>query len=317
MLTDRLNKSWTAQCGFREIDVLMRFEEEGLVLGAGTVLAKFGAKGAGSSIETNEPRLRALLTAAHLLRPSKDSLAHLSKALIRQSEGQEALAATHLVLSRLDRLARPETDAHRLFLADGLLEAGFSANAIIDAVMAGDADFSRLQKYDPDQPRIPAGSGRTSGQWTSGDEGSPGQTSPAATPDRSAQGTGSVNGGVEAQSPVYQSKAEVNPSTVTEVVQGPVGSAHACQEAEHDCIDAAVFASRNDAANDNSRFLDLKNCRDAGWACDTLSWIVEDIPFVDHAGVIFPHRGVVLIDKGQLDRYLPPLRGRAPPIRRS
>jgi hypothetical protein len=39
-----------------------------------------------------------------------------------------------------------------------------------------------LLKYDPEQPRVPAGSGRESGQWTSDGKTSEAQPPPMATP---------------------------------------------------------------------------------------------------------------------------------------
>ena len=74
----------------------------------------------------------------------------------------------HLALSRLEKLREPEADAHRLFLADGLMNSGVPADEIVITVEMGPAAFERLRKYSPDQPRVPAGSGRPSGQWTSG-----------------------------------------------------------------------------------------------------------------------------------------------------
>jgi hypothetical protein len=39
-----------------------------------------------------------------------------------------------------------------------------------------------IEKYNPDQPRVPAGSGRESGQWTTGGNSSEAQPPPTATP---------------------------------------------------------------------------------------------------------------------------------------
>jgi hypothetical protein len=38
-----------------------------------------------------------------------------------------------------------------------------------------------LLKFDPDQPRVPAGSGRESGEWTAGDGGGTAISAPPAT----------------------------------------------------------------------------------------------------------------------------------------
>ena len=297
MFAERLDKAWTERRRSSAIDIVMRFGNEGLVLGAGTVLAKSGGAGRDISIDPGEPRLRALLAAAHLRAPTVGQLAHLRKAAERWSQGQDALAAMHLVLSRMERLERPEADAHRLFLADGLLRAGFEAKTIIDAIEAGDPAFDRLQKYDPDQPRVPAGSGRASGQWTSMDEDS----SAADVP------------GADSTKPlVYPPQPEVNPSTITEVAQ-PIGSLYACRNARIDCINAADYAARNDGPDDEARFLDASNCSKAFDACEMMSWIIEDLPLPLGGGVRFPHGGVVLIEKGRLDRYYPPLPGGRPP----
>jgi len=222
----------------------------------------------------------------------------------------------HLALSGLHRLERPDADAHRLFLAEGLLEAGVEPAAIIAAIDRGGNALIRLQKYDPDQPRVPAGSGRTSGEWTS--------TNGSSSVDISSGSENAAPMLVSATPIILSSDApqplalrpEVNPSTVTEVVMPPTGSLDACEEAESDCVKAAIQASRGDAANDNSRFLDLARCAEAGWACEMMSWGIEDFPLPLAGGVRFPHGGLVLINKGKLDRYLPPLFDRPPPIRR-
>jgi hypothetical protein len=139
MLADQLAKAWRERRGSVAIDAAMRFSDEGLVLGAGTVLAPTGDSGRDVSIEPAEPRLRALLAAAHRRPPAAGALAHLRKAAQRWNEGADVLAAMHLALSGLGRLERPRADAHRLFLADGLLKSGLEAGAIIAAIEAGGA----------------------------------------------------------------------------------------------------------------------------------------------------------------------------------
>jgi hypothetical protein len=245
------------------------------------VLAKSSGSGGAIVVDPSEPRLCALLAAAHLRRPTAGALAHLHKAAERWSEGHEALATMHLALSQVAQLDQPEADAQRLFLADGLLNAGFEANAIIDAIEAGGGALERIQKFDPDQPRVPAGSGRTSGEWTSTGDGS-------------------------SELPQLAPQPEVNSSTITETAYYD-----ACGHATTDCIDAAGEANRADILNDNEEGwkADIKKCRDADLVCNTMSIAIEDLPLPLSGGVIFPHRGVVLIRKGQQDRYLPPLPG--------
>jgi hypothetical protein len=299
MLADRLDKAWNAWLRSNAIDPVMRFADQGLILGAGAVLASSVVGDRHLWFDLAEPRVQALLTAAHLSQPTADALVHLRKAVNRWNDGDAAMAAMHLALSRLDRLARPESDAYRIFLADGLLKEGVEAETIIAAIESGDTVLGRIRKYDPNQPRVPAGSGRASGEWTSGGSDA-----------SSAQQ-------VPAPSHTLTSRPLVNPDTITPVV----GSISACDEAEEDCLRAADYAARNDAANDNSRFIDTVKCKMAGFACDTMSWTTEDVPFVADAGqggaILFPHNGIVLILKGRLDRYYPPLPGgRRPSFKR-
>jgi hypothetical protein len=305
MLADRLDKAWRAWRGSTAVDPVMRFTEQGLVFGAGTVLARAGRSGREISIDPSEPRLHALLSAAHLSRPTAAALAHLRIAADRRSEGEDAFAAMHLALSRIDRLDRPEADAHRMFLADGLLKDGVGADAVIASVEAGEPAFNRLGKYDPDQPRVPAGSGSTSGEWTSSDGNAfAGFSSGAAA--TLAQPAGSP-------------QPEVNPGTITEA-----GYYNACRVATIECINAAAevdVRSDNDNRIDgdpNGFKADVTKCRDADFVCNILSVAIEDIPFLDYGGVIFPHQGVVLMKKGYQDKYIPPLPGgKRPAFRRN
>ena len=56
MLADRLSKAWDARRRSTAIDPVMRFSDEGLVLGAGTVLAKSDESGEGAiALDPSEP----------------------------------------------------------------------------------------------------------------------------------------------------------------------------------------------------------------------------------------------------------------------
>jgi hypothetical protein len=294
MLAERLDKAWGARRESTAIDPVMRFSDEGLVLGAGTVLAPSGGSSCDIRVDPLAPRLAALLSAAHLHRPTVGALAHLRKAAERWSEGQDALAAMHLALSRVDRLEQPEADAHRLFLADGLLKDGIKADAIIGAIEAGGPAFERL--YNPNQPRVPAGSGRPSGQWTSG-------------------GTSSATSS--------RPQSKVNPGTLTPAVI--ISHRDACLIARIECVENTLNdLPKSGAANDNGEDKDWAQwkaneyvrCHLAYAVCEDLSAIVHYTPFIQRAAVIFPDRGVVLSEKGfSEDRYIPP-GYRVPPMRR-
>jgi hypothetical protein len=65
--------------------------------------------------------------------------------------------------------------AYRLALAAELLDAGLAPRELAREL---EIDLpADLIKYDPDEPRVPAGSGRESGQWTSGDAAAGGDAS--------------------------------------------------------------------------------------------------------------------------------------------
>lgn len=67
------------------------------------------------------------------------------------------------------RSAARELFIQRFQVAQALLKAGISFAQVRRLARGG--LLERLLKYSPDQPRVPAGSGRTSGQWTSGATG--------------------------------------------------------------------------------------------------------------------------------------------------
>lgn len=95
---------------------------------------------------------------------------HVIGNMARASEhwlrGDKCLAHIHLAHAGL-----PEIDAagaYRLALGERALAMGVTLRAIYKALDL-DAGPLSLFKFDPDQPRVPVGSGRESGRWTSGD----------------------------------------------------------------------------------------------------------------------------------------------------
>jgi len=68
-----------------------------------------------------------------------------------------------------------EDAAYRLSLAAELIDAGVAPREL--ARELGFDPAADLVKYDPNEPRMPAGSGRESGQWTSGDAAAGGDAS--------------------------------------------------------------------------------------------------------------------------------------------
>ena len=77
-----------------------------------------------------------------------------------------ARARTRRHSSRPNGLGKLDEDgAYRLSLAAHLIEAGMTPRELARELGLGQVQFG-VSKYDENQPRVPAGSGRESGQWT-------------------------------------------------------------------------------------------------------------------------------------------------------
>ena len=123
---------------------------------------------AASSSGDLDARLKALLSVAYGRSIDTKSVGHLKAAAARWKPDDPARAEVHLALAKLGRLTNPDAAARRLFMADGLMKAGVSAGEILVAAGLAPASARSLLKYDPQQPRVPAGNGRASGEWTDG-----------------------------------------------------------------------------------------------------------------------------------------------------
>ena len=119
--------------------------------------------------EAAESERAVALVSVAIGRPLDPSAAtHVRRALANAREGDAPLALTHLALAGAGRLDDPREDARRLFIADGLMKAGIPPATILAAL--GEMPPNAVDRaYNPDQPRVPSGNGRPSGQWTSGD----------------------------------------------------------------------------------------------------------------------------------------------------
>jgi hypothetical protein len=146
----------------------LTFAQAGLVLGRGTLLAEFGKEGlaaGGLALDRNEARVLSLLTVAYREPLGGGVIEKIRRAGEFWRSGEKALAQIHLAFLGLPKI--DETDAYRLFLAGTALEKGASPSDLLKAL--GFPRAARdIEKYWEDQPRVPAGSGRESGEWTSG-----------------------------------------------------------------------------------------------------------------------------------------------------
>jgi hypothetical protein len=143
----------------------MEITHDGLMLGAGTILAKLARGGrAASPFAFDEPRVLALLTTAYEKQVGPRVLAKIVRACELWNEGEKGLAHIHLAHANLPVYG--EDEALRLFAADELLESGVTPEELLKA-QGFDPALLTLLKYNAGQPRVPVGNGRESGRWTS------------------------------------------------------------------------------------------------------------------------------------------------------
>lgn len=165
MLVEEIEKAWAARAKSAPFYPTPTFVGDALTLGAGTEIARVARKRVLEETISDEARALALFAAAFRRPLASKAVAHFRLALQKRAEGDRLAAAIHVAMMGLPRLDRRD-DARRLFAADRLLKAGVAAQTIFAAL---DLDSSKLaeaiRKYSPDQPRVPAGNGRISGQW--------------------------------------------------------------------------------------------------------------------------------------------------------
>lgn len=165
-----LRKQFDAYRLHYPLEPLAAITDAGLVLGAGTQLVRMEVDQSAQTelaLAHDEARLFALLEVAFRRPASPNILRHIENASLHWGRGEKALANIHLAFARLPRL-EDEVDAWCLHLAASMLDDGYSPRRLIRELNYP-ASSTHFQKYDSNQPRVPAGSGRESGQWTSGD----------------------------------------------------------------------------------------------------------------------------------------------------
>ena len=182
-----LQKRWQDEARFRGLRAGMSLEREGVLLGADTVLAKRLHDG---SLDSDDARILTLLSVAYGNPVDPSVVGAVHRASKHARAGDECMAAMHLALATLPRLADPSSAARRLFIADGLMDEGVSPRDIWTALDFDPAPLDALEKeFNPNQPRVPAGSGRTSGEWTSDGAGSEVAETAEGTASRGGIGT--------------------------------------------------------------------------------------------------------------------------------
>lgn len=160
--------------------------ERGLFLG-GVLLAKMGDEGL--CLDGEEERILTLLSVARNGDVNRAALSALRRVSKHWQSGDKCLAAITLAQSGLGKL--DAEGAYRLSLAAELLEAGVTPRELRRELGLRPVQLD-VSKYDENQPRVPAGSGRASGQWTSGDGAAAGGDASTLVEGRSASATPAV-----------------------------------------------------------------------------------------------------------------------------
>jgi hypothetical protein len=152
------------------IEPVMSITDDGLVLGASCVLAKQKTDASGRrllAVDGNEKRILALLTAAYGRPIDPAVIDHVRRASLAYSGGETCLALIHLAYAGLPKLHDEKTSSYRLFLAERLLDAGLNPHDLFKICGRYSGAQTVLKAgYDDNEPRIPSGNGRNSGEWT-------------------------------------------------------------------------------------------------------------------------------------------------------
>jgi hypothetical protein len=258
LLVEQLQRDWRARRIPQNLQETPSFKAGHLELGAHTVLAKTDASASGD----DDRRLTALLSVAYGPTVAAGALGHVRAAIARRRAGDPTAADLHLALSRLDRLRHPEDASRRLFMADGLMRGGVSPEEIMEVLQEGAVGGAGVSKYSPDQPRVPAGSGRPSGQWS---------------------------GGADAASALPDQPSDHTSSTVSEANAPASAPTPAAQAATGDAVDA-TYVSPAPAAAELPSLSELS----AG-AADALGDFIAGVVGIEAAPAIITVGGAVAV----------------------
>lgn len=186
MLHKHLRDEWYARKQAIPFNPVPTFAPEGLVLGSGTVIIAANGPRRLQSLQGQEAQVLALLSAACGKAVAPSVLGSIERATKAWNEGDDCLAYIHLSYARLPPLHGAQTGAYQLYMARCALIAGASPRDVFKALHLDARYIDAVEKaYDPDEPRVPAGSGRTSGEWTDSDgAGEDGDQEGAAAPAR-------------------------------------------------------------------------------------------------------------------------------------
>jgi hypothetical protein len=164
---NELQKRWDDHVSRGRYHPCLAIKDAGLVLGAATILVRMGETRSAAkalAVAADLERLLSLLGVSYRDQVPPGIVKNIEKASEQWGLGEKALAHIHLAFTGLPRL-ESANDAYRLYLAEALLDDGLPPREML-AELGLFRAMRQLDKFDPDQPRVPAGSGRESGQWT-------------------------------------------------------------------------------------------------------------------------------------------------------
>jgi len=121
---------------------------------------RFSAKAL--AVEADWERLLTLLGVSYRDQVPPDIVKKAENASEQWRRGEKALAHIHLAFTAWPRLASAN-DAYRLYLAEALLDDGLPPREMLAELGLG-RTMRQLDKFDPDQSRVPAGSGQDAGR---------------------------------------------------------------------------------------------------------------------------------------------------------
>jgi hypothetical protein len=153
---NELQKRWDDHVSRGRYHPCLAIKDAGLVLGAATILVRMGETRSAAKASCACSRSGAASESARCSYRDQvppGIVKNIEKASEQWGRGEKALAHIHLAFTGLPRL-ESANDAYRLPPREMLAELGLGRA------------MRQLDKFDPDQPRVPAGSGRESGQWT-------------------------------------------------------------------------------------------------------------------------------------------------------
>jgi hypothetical protein len=190
VLHEQLSNAWHARKRLVPVSPVLTLTPKGLVLGAATVLVPACGPRRLQNLQGREARVLALLSAAYGRAIAPSVLGNIKRAAKAWREGDDCLAYIHLAHTGLPKLKEPSEAARRLFVVDGFMKAGTSPRAVFEVFHFGAAYIGAVEKlFNPDEPRVPAGSGRTSGEWTDNEEAVEDDAAGAGTAGQEEQGS--------------------------------------------------------------------------------------------------------------------------------